>query len=239
MRDVLLRLVSVLLVVCAGACLALLAAVVLAFTLGWVTRDQLAQIKAVLRGENLAAKVETAPPTLEGSAELLHLAEARKAKEDIDQDAKIQELEIARKKTELQALQQDAAQLLSQLEKKGQTLEAQVKEWEDRKKAYEEQVASSGLTKVKEAFEQMGARPAAQILFEYDTATTVKLLGMFKKEMRGDVLKEIRKLDDAKGPTSQGAPGRSAELLKLLEEPEPLAPMAIGAAGAPKTGTVQ
>ena len=217
------KLVVLVLVTFSAAFLMIIVAVVMTWAMGWVTKDQMSDIHAVLRGETLE-RPEVAEPVsddLEVAREralLETVTRARKAQEELLRGL---ELEVERKKTGLQVVRQDAQQMVRELEAKLKKLAREKERFEARKQAYQDSLASEGLRKLKEVLEALDASEAAQMLYDYDLATTVNLLGSLKKSVRADILSETHKLDRTRGLRS--GEGRATRILKMLGDPKAVA----------------
>ncbi len=221
MKATLAKLVGLLLVMFAAGFLAIVAGVVLTLSMDWVTDAQIDDMVSILKGQTLAPPEvpEVKEEDLEVPREREALEAARNARQAQEELCKRIELEIERKKAELQTARQDARQIITELDKKLKELTAETKQFEAAKLAYRDSLASEGLKKLKEALENMSEKEAAEMLYDYDITTAVKLLRAFKKDKRGDVLSQILKLDKTRGLPV----GRAAQIMKLLEDPAALA----------------
>lgn len=221
MKATLAKLVGLLLVMFAAGFLAIAVGLVLTLSMGWVTDAQVDDMVSILKGQALAPTEvpEEKEEDLEVPREREALEAARNARQAQEELCKRIELEIERKKAELQTARQDAQQIIIELDRKLKKLTNETKQFEEAKLTYRDSLASEGLKKLREALENMSEKEAAEMLYDYDITTAVKLLRAFKKDKRGDVLSKILKLDK-----SRGLPvGRAAQIMKLLEDPAALA----------------
>ncbi len=218
MKATLVKLVGLLVVMFAAGFLVIVAGVVLILSMDLVTDAQFDDMVSILKGRTLAPP-EVKEEDLEVPREREALEAARNARQVQEELCKKIELEIERKKAELQTARQDARQVITELDKKLKKLTEEAKQFEAAKLAYRDSLASEGLKKLREALENMSEKEAAEMLYDYDITTAVKLLRAFKKNKRGDVLSQILKLDKTRGLPV----GRAAQIMKLLEDPAALA----------------
>ena len=224
------KLVVLVLVTFSAAFLMIVVAAVMTWAMGWVTAEQVSDIRAILRGETLE-RPEITEPVIEDAeiarerALLETLTKARKAQEE---DRRAVELDLERRKAEFQVVRQDAQRMMRQLDAKLKELTREKEQFRAEKEAYQESLASEGLRKLKEVLEALDASEAAQMLYDYDMATTVNLLRSLKRSVRADILSETHKLDRTRG--LQAGEGRATQILKMLGDPK-----AVALAGAGRT----
>ena len=199
-----------------AACFALiLLGVGMVWALGWVSGAQVREAVAILRGTGETEKTPTMRGSIEELARQRELLETvTRAREAQEERLKKLQLETERKGSELEGVRQDATRAVAELEAKSRALKEERKAFEAQKSEYERSLASEGLRKLREALEEMDSAKAAEMLYEYDLKTTVRVLGGMRKDGRAAILEAIYDLDRKKGLTD--AKGRAGEILRML-----------------------
>jgi flagellar motility protein MotE (MotC chaperone) len=205
----------------AAAFLGLLAFGGVAYVTGWVTGEKIDIVRLGLAGKLVKPVPPEPPKDLTERYDMAAVEEAKKALEDLRKQQESLALELNERRSQLAALDGEAARIRRETASARSTLAKEQKRFDEIKLAYENQLKSDGFKKTKETFENMKPRGAAELLYDYDVALTVELLKAFKKDFRASVVGEMRRIDESRAST--GAKGKVPELIKLIYQGEPTA----------------
>jgi len=203
-----------------AACFAVIVVLVLAgWATGWLNGEKVDGVVAVLKGktETVEEAAGAKTPELALPREEEILATVRRAREAQEEQLRTLQLEAERTRLELEGVRQDARRAVAEMEGQARKLADEKKRFEAAKSAWETSLASEGLRKLKETLEEMDATKAAEMLYGYDLGTTVKVMGVIRRDGRAAILEAILAMDKQKGLTE--STGRAGQIMRLLGNP--------------------
>ncbi|HUW58489.1 MAG TPA: hypothetical protein VMZ92_17775 [Planctomycetota bacterium] len=204
-----------LMVVFAAAFLAVLTLVLYGVVTGHISRQKLETFRLALNGE-LVPPQPTEQPKKDTTTryELEALKEAQRALEDMRKQEALLVVKLNERRAQILKLEGEAARIRKDLTDRAETLAKAEKTFDDRKNAYEAQLADAGFKKVVKTLAEMKPDQRAKLLYGYTDDEAVRVLAALKDDERAQTITAIDKLDLL--PENAAIEPRAAKLLRRI-----------------------